>query len=76
MKKYFLDEKYRRFTHRVCTFLSIIAGIVGLIVGYDNGYYHEFDDYIAQAFWCVLFASVVWILYGAIRWVLKALPDE
>ncbi|MCG9129128.1 hypothetical protein JT359_16180 [Candidatus Poribacteria bacterium] len=76
MKKYFLDEKYRRFTYRVCTFPSIIAGIVGLIVGYDDQYYRDFDNYIAQAFWCVLFASVVLILYGTIRWVLKALPDE
>ena len=75
MKKYFLDESYRKFTRRVCAVLSILAGIIGLVVGivvYNSGQYY-IDIGAALGLLCVI---GVWLLYWAIRWILKALPDE
>lgn len=80
MKKYFLDERYRKFTRRVCTVLSILVGIIVLvIVSVDykskSSSLHD-SDYAVIGFLSVLSAIGVWLLYWVIRWILKTLPDE
>lgn len=76
MKKYFLDEKYKRFTRRVCIVLSLIAGIIGLIVAPFVFDLVLSDEVSGSLFFGILCAGVVWILYGTLRWVLKSLPYE
>ena len=71
MKKYFFDRNYNKFTRRLFTVLSVIAGGIGFIVGVQR-YYPLFPIFLMG----VCFATVIWILYGLIRWILAALPDE
>lgn len=71
MKKYFLDPKYRKFTLRLTFGISLAATFLGFIVGgvaYGNSE--------SALLFVLIPAPAVWLSYGCIVWILKALPNN
>ena len=68
VKKFFLDNLYKKFRRRLFLAVSIIAGLICAIVSkasYEEGVILYFLSVVA----------LTWIAYGTIIWITKALPD-
>ena len=68
MKKYFLDEKYNKFTKRLFTVISIGAFCIVFLA--------SIGSVVGAVFYGIIYAGSVWILYFVFYWILKALPDK
>ena len=70
------DQKYTKFTIRIFIVISVLAFIITVLVTSVINPNAVEGFFIGLIILGPIISVSVWIIYAAIRWILKAMPDD
>ena len=75
MKKYILNDEYKKFRRRITISLWVLTSVILITLNSTDASFSFLDYLIDGIFLSFIFTGIpIWGVYFIIRWIYKALP--